>query len=42
MIAWKVKKNTELRFKYGITTTNMNTGETSDREDFKFQLRISV
>jgi hypothetical protein len=42
MIAWKIKKIAELRFKYGITTTDLSNGKTSDREDFKFQIRISV
>jgi hypothetical protein len=42
MIAWKILKKTELRVKYGISTINGNSGNTTNREEFKFQLRISV
>ena len=41
MIAWKPFKKTELRFKYGITTT-MESDVASYKEEFKFQLRISI
>jgi hypothetical protein len=40
MLAWKIKTGSELRFKYGITTTNMASGIVTDREEFKFQLRV--
>ena len=41
MIAWKLFKRTELRFKYGITTT-VESDVATYKEDFKFQLRVSV
>lgn len=41
MIAWKIKKKTELRFKYGITSNYESSLKVSDREEFKFQLRFS-
>lgn len=41
MIALKIFKSAELRFKYGITTT-IEPDVASYKEDFKFQFRISV
>jgi hypothetical protein len=42
MIALKILKKAELRLKYGISTTTGDQGKISDREEIKFQFRVSV